>query len=721
MTNCVHQSLFRPRISALLPRIPTLRRYTPHAATQEVAVQGPHVGRKSAPEHREALLAQLRDIPKDTRKLRIEEDTPSDTEWSILAEHFTSVRDLELESGFNEELNDRNMPVHWPLERLLVSGVCGEVTKSPHILRGRIQHLILYLTSEMRFEGPTSAELRRMNQEAIERGEAKVQYLSETSKIQLINITQLGRKWMEKKYNPPGLTENPPLEPENQPVDGEDSRLRTLEIIEDDALDTFLRMAASHALAELVALESLNLSVGVVFSEPSTLPGLYTGFPPNLTTLHFRGPITLCRSERWEEWVSAFRDRNFLPNLSRLAFVLDLHYVPDKHGTLRPDAPPEEDLREARAACERLYEGARRRGISIESFHDEWAVTVSDPILVNVKALVFQRDGPDFAMRRNPNDVPGSNVEPGYVIPPSLLRGLEVVKERPSCPVVLLPDLSTSSAATRAEKLPLPSSFLISMHFRFATVLHMFHIEDKVPRGWPSRLQSRRSSCPALFRIWRILPVRVRVICCMLLNRAGRKLYPLEADDWAQRLPNPNPKNEPNVLELVQKHTSILAPRLLDTWESDGITNVLMTRVPGRLRRSTAQPYLMCDSLSGPIIDRRIPDEKWDPLYTEAGFNDRLTSHLDVLFSGIVKNTSLLARDHGHSYFTHSDFHPTNLLDERSRLSGIVDWESAGFRLEYWEFTKAVYEIYANAVLRDIFWRAVWRQYETKLEVERRL
>ncbi|KAL4984217.1 hypothetical protein BDW68DRAFT_167462 [Aspergillus falconensis] len=397
-------SLFRPRISALLPRIPTLRRYTSHAATQKVAVQGPHVGRKSAPEHREALLAQLRDIPKDTRKLRIEEDTPSDTEWSILAEHFTSVRDLELESGFNEELNDRNMPVHWPLERLLVSGVCGEVTKSPHILRGRIQHLILYLTSEMRFEGPTSAELRRMNQEAIERGEAKVQYLSETSKIQLINITQLGRKWMEKKYNAPGLTENPPLEPENQPVDGEDSRLRTLEIIENDALDTFLRMSValphvvqpitsltlcstslpwdfgwihegcfSHALAELVALESLNLSVGVVFSEPSTLPGLYTGFPPNLTTLHFRGPITLCRSERWEEWVSAFGDRNFLPNLSRLAFVLDLHYVPDKHGTLRPDAPPEEDLREAHAACERLYEGARRRGISIESFHDEWA------------------------------------------------------------------------------------------------------------------------------------------------------------------------------------------------------------------------------------------------------------------------------------------------------------------------------------------------------------
>ncbi|KAL4995570.1 hypothetical protein BDV10DRAFT_174361 [Aspergillus recurvatus] len=400
----VHRGLLRPRTSALLPRIPTLRRYTAHPTTPTVTVQGPHVDSESAPDHREALLTQLRNIPKGTPKLSIEEDTPSDTEWSILAEHFTSVRDLELDSGFNEELNDRNMPIHWPLERLLVSGVCGEVTKSPHILRGRIQHLILYLTSEMRFEGPTSAELQRMNQEAIKRGEAKIQYLSETSKIQLVNITQLGQEWMAKKYNAPGLTENPPLEPENQPVDGENSRLRTLEIIENDALDTFLRMSAAlphvvqpvtsltlrstslpwdfgwfkessfpEALAELSALDSLNLSVGAVFSEPSTLPGLYTGFPPNLTTLHFRGPMALCRSERWEEWASAFADRTFLPKLARLAFVLDLHYVPDKYGTLRPDTPPEGDLQEARAACERLYEGARRRGLTIESFHDEWA------------------------------------------------------------------------------------------------------------------------------------------------------------------------------------------------------------------------------------------------------------------------------------------------------------------------------------------------------------
>ncbi|KAL4739063.1 hypothetical protein BDV11DRAFT_170443 [Aspergillus similis] len=380
------------------------REHTFPPPAQRVTVQGPHVESESAPEHRDPLVAQLRTIPRGTTKLLIEEDPPSNTEWAILGGHFTNVRDLEIDSGFNEDLNDRDMPVHWPLERLVLSGVCGEVTKSPHILQGRIKHLILFFTMELRFEGPTSDELSRMNQEAIARGEAKMQYLNRRSDIQLINMSQLGKEWMAKKYNAPGLTENPQPEPETVPTGGEESRLRTLEIIENDALDAFLRMSAAlphlvatvtsltlrstslgrdfawfserlfpKTLAQLHALETLNLSVGAVFKEPSTLSGLYANFPPNLTTLHLRGPIRLCRSERWEEWVSAFSNKSFLPRLERLAFVLDLYYMPDEYGHPELQTPPEEDLKEARAACERLYEMARRRGVIIESLRDDWA------------------------------------------------------------------------------------------------------------------------------------------------------------------------------------------------------------------------------------------------------------------------------------------------------------------------------------------------------------
>ncbi|RDW84102.1 uncharacterized protein DSM5745_04428 [Aspergillus mulundensis] len=388
----------RPLIPTLLSRISTLqiRRYT--ASPPKVTVQGRFSDTLSE-EHRDPLLAQLKNIPRDMAKLTIEEAHPSDAEWDILGDHFTSVRDLEVDSGFEEDLNDRKLPLHWPIDRLLISSVCGQVTKSPHILQGRIKHLILYYTSEMRFEGPTSDELSAAHYDAIKRGEAEPKYLGKTSKIQIVNITELGKAWMAKKYNAPGLTENPPLEPENQPVEGHESRLRTLEIIENDALDTYLRMSAAlphvvepvlsltlhstelpwdfgwlserlfpEALAEHTKLESLNLAVGNVFSDPSTLSGLYAGLPPNLQSLHFRGPMSLCHSERWEEWVSAFSTSAFLPSLERLAFVLDLHYVPDKYQCPRPETPPDEDLREARAACERLYAGARSRGVTIEPF-----------------------------------------------------------------------------------------------------------------------------------------------------------------------------------------------------------------------------------------------------------------------------------------------------------------------------------------------------------------
>ena len=33
--------------------------------------------------------------------------------------------------------------------------------------------------------------------------------------------------------------------------------------------------------------------------------------------------------------------------------------------------------------------------------------------------------------------------------------------------------------------LNLPSSFLVEVHSRFATPLHLFSIEDKIARGWP--------------------------------------------------------------------------------------------------------------------------------------------------------------------------------------------------------------------------------------------
>jgi hypothetical protein len=40
--------------------------------------------------------------PLDLHGLRLDEDTPSDKEWTLLSAHFSHVENLELDSGFNE-------------------------------------------------------------------------------------------------------------------------------------------------------------------------------------------------------------------------------------------------------------------------------------------------------------------------------------------------------------------------------------------------------------------------------------------------------------------------------------------------------------------------------------------------------------------------------------------------------------------------------------------
>ncbi|PIG90335.1 hypothetical protein AARAC_008001 [Aspergillus arachidicola] len=176
--------------------------------------------REDSENHGEDLISQLKSIPSDITALRIEEDAPSDKEWAILGSHFTDIQSLELESGFNEDLNDKELPLHWPLKRCQLSSACGEVTLTPHIRQGRVSHLILLLTSGIRFEGPTSSELSKAHSQAIARGEEKADYITvkegtpEERQNQITSIPELASKWMINKYE--GKKEHQ-LEEDNYP------------------------------------------------------------------------------------------------------------------------------------------------------------------------------------------------------------------------------------------------------------------------------------------------------------------------------------------------------------------------------------------------------------------------------------------------------------------------------------------------------------------------
>ena len=58
---------------------------------------------------------------------------------------------------------------------------------------------------------------------------------------------------------------------------------------------------------------------------------------------------------------------------------------------------------------------------------------------------------------------------------------------------------------------------------------------------------------------------------------------------------------------------------------------------------------------------------------------------------------------------------------KQGRLSAIVDWECAGFRLEYSGFTKDIYGIWEDKEKAGIFRRVFDDRYKRELEAERKL
>lgn len=358
---------------------------------------------ESVSDHESHLLNQLQSVPQGTKYLRLDEDTPSDKEWALLGAHFSKVENLELESGFNEELNDKHIPSHWPLQRLELRSTCGELVQSPFVLQGRVSHLSLLLTCGLRFTGPTTDELLRLHKEEVERGETQAEYITrnegtpEEKRVEVIHVPDMVCRHMNKFYADSDTNPNPNPESElpSNPIN-----LRTLEIFENDSIDTFCRMTMAlpnlvnnlqtlrirstkgldfcyldegsfrYILPQLENLKTLNLTVGDVFQDPTYLPTLHKVLPPNLTTLFFRGPASLCQSEHWSDWLRAFESKDFLPQLQRLAFVLDLHCEKKKSRT-RVVPAPAGLLYQARVACEHLYGIVRRRGVRVESMPPE--------------------------------------------------------------------------------------------------------------------------------------------------------------------------------------------------------------------------------------------------------------------------------------------------------------------------------------------------------------
>lgn len=205
--------------------------------------------------------------------------------------------------------------------------------------------------------------------------------------------------------------------------------------------------------------------------------------------------------------------------------------------------------------------------------------------------------------------------------------------------------------------------------------------------------------------------------------------------------------SEPHALYLLEKHApAVPAPLLLEIFaDRQGKEQFVMTAVPGeRLkdvfhRMSYAERNRCAEDLAGvvhqlrsvpndtgrylasttggPITDHRATSTQCGPYDTEDRFNRHLSQGIGSVLEQNIASMRAVCGSH-RSVFTHSDFFMTNILIDRGRLSGVVDWECAGYFPEYWEFTKAMKGVMNNAEGERFFWTVFGDKYRSELEVE---
>ncbi|KAI9710955.1 MAG: hypothetical protein M1820_002392 [Bogoriella megaspora] len=331
----------------------------------------------------------------------------------------------------------------------------------------------------------------------------------------------------------------------------------------------------------------------------------------------------------------------------------------------------------------------------------------------------------------------------------------------------------------------LPNATLLEAHHQFADALAWLEVSEYMKRNCDlshnlglgksmsstedfltnksSRNQWHLQSVTQIFRyIWGQTPVFFRAFAYKRLARIANRLYGYSGSDRTYRLPfnlylrvaagNWASKHQAEFqsLRLVEKHTSIPAPRALDTIRFRDSSFLLMTGLPGekigrmihtmtdeqlhaavrdlkeyiaelrQIPNRNGSEYQICNALGGGILDWRIGDSQREELRfrDEARFNQYLT--YDLPLGEDARKLILKSHSVKHDIvFTHADLNLRNILvDGSGKISGIVDWECAGWYPEYWEYTKAHF-----TVRHTVRWIAdvvdqIFPNYRDELQVE---
>lgn len=262
--------------------------------------------------------------------------------------------------------------------------------------------------------------------------------------------------------------------------------------------------------------------------------------------------------------------------------------------------------------------------------------------------------------------------------------------------------------------------------------------------------------------LWIHLPGPFRALAYKRLALVSHRLYGYSGSERIFRLPFnlylrkansdwvSKHQAESQSLRLVEQYTRIPAPRAIDVVQDSDSSFLLITGLLGigigrrlhtmtdqqldavvqdlkayiaelrQIRNKTNSGFQICNALGGGILDWRIGNSQREELrfQDEAEFNRYLTHDLPL-----DKDAwELISKSHSVKHdivFTHADLNMRNILvDDNMKISGIVDWECAGWYPEYWEYSKAHFTVrYSARWIADVL-DQIFPSYRDELEVE---
>ncbi|KZT50137.1 hypothetical protein CALCODRAFT_522097 [Calocera cornea HHB12733] len=242
---------------------------------------------------------------------------------------------------------------------------------------------------------------------------------------------------------------------------------------------------------------------------------------------------------------------------------------------------------------------------------------------------------------------------------------------------------------------------------------------------------------PILGRLWLAVPIRSRLLAYRFILRILDGIF-IDAR-VRQILPGIYLKRgtirptEANAMVLVRRHTQLRTSVALDFIECDmpalrrhtkpyKHAYLLMTAVPGKtlqevedtlmpeqvitigrelrdylsIMRNIPNPYDndICDTTGGPLYShlfgqfRDVPAFKSVPSF-HAWVVQRmqLQQHWPAMQPLLEPMFSKF--DEKGTVFMHGDLSPRNIMIQRGRLSGLIDWETSGWMPPYWEHASA--------------------------------